>query len=252
MDESEAFILNETAIRTLGFPEPARAIGKTFTMFVPPFDGGEDVKREGRVVGVVQDFHHDALYRPIEPVALYPSGDLNLTLVRVRQVDSETLAAIEAAWKEVNPDAPFNVNFLDEHLKQQYRAEQRLSSIMGAAAALAALIACLGLFGLAALTAGQRTKEIGVRKVLGASVGQVALLLSSDFVKLVGLATVIGAPLAYMAMTRWLENFAYRIEIGPGLFLLTGVLALSIALLTVSYQAVSAALADPVKSLRHE
>ena len=252
LDENEGFVLNESAVRTLGWSSPAEAVGKSFSLFVPPLDGGAEVWREGHVVGVVQDFHHDALYQRIAPVVLYPSHDLNLTFVHVRQVSAGMLAAIKDVWQEVNPDAPFNYYLLDDHLRQQYQAEQRLSGIMGTATGLAILIACLGLFGLAAFTVEQQTKEIGVCKVLGASVGQIITLLSGHFVRLVGLAAVLAVPVSYVAMTRWLAHFAYHIELSWLPFLLVGLLTLVMALLTVSYKAVKAALADPVNSLRYE
>jgi len=252
VDVREGFILNESAVQSLGWDQPAEAIGKPFAMLVPPFDGGAEVWREGNIIGVLQDFHYHALYQGIEPVALYPSGDLNLTFVRLERVNSDVLAAIETVWTRVNSDAPFNYNFLDEHLREKYRAELRLSGIMGAAAGVAILIACLGLFALAAYTVGQRRKEIGVRKVLGASVSQIIALLSIDFIKLVSLAAVMAMPVAYVVMRRWLENFAYNIDMSAWIFLTAGLLAFAIALLTVSYQSINAALADPVRSLRYE
>ena len=163
-----------------------------------------------------------------------------------------TIAAVEAAYKRLFPDDVFSYGFADEAFDRQYQNEVRFARLFTLFAVLAIVIACLGLFGLASFTAQQRTKEIGIRKVLGASLGSVVALLSMDFLKLVGLAFLVATPLAYFAMQRWLEGFAYRIEIGPGVFLLTGVLVLFIALLTVSYQAVRTALADPVKSLRYE
>ena len=141
---------------------------------------------------------------------------------------------------------------MDEAFDQQYRDDQRFATLFGVFAGLAIVIACLGLFGLASFTAAQRTKEIGVRKVLGASVPSIVGLLSKDFLKLVGIAFIIAAPLAYVAMRQWLEGFAYRIEVGPGIFLFTGGVVLLIALVTVSYQAIKAATADPVESLRYE
>jgi putative ABC transport system permease protein len=159
---------------------------------------------------------------------------------------------LEADWTRYNPERPFEYSFLDDRFNALYRAEARLSSLFGIFAGLAVLIACLGLFGLAAFTAEQRTKEIGVRKVLGATVPSIVLLLSKDLLQLIGLAFVIGAPLAYLGMHRWLANFAYQAEIGVGIFVLTGVLTVAIAWLTVSYHAIRAALADPVKSLRYE
>lgn len=163
---------------------------------------------------------------------------------------TETLAYFEDQWQKRAPDRPFEYAFLDERFAQLYQSEARLGKVFGTFSLLAIVIACLGLFGLVAFTAEQRTKEIGVRKVLGASVVNIVLLLSKDFTRLVAIAILIA--IAYVAMQRWLENFAYRIEIPWGLFLTAGLLAILIAWLTVSYQSIKAALADPVKALRHE
>ncbi len=165
---------------------------------------------------------------------------------------SQTVAAIEGVWQTFSPGRPLDYFFLDDDYDRQYRSEQRISKIVTTFTILALFIACLGLFGLAAFTAEQRTKEIGVRKVLGASVGGIVVLLSKDFVKLVGLAFVLAAPVAYFVMGRWLEDFAYRIDMSWGIFLMAGLAALGVALLTVCYQSVRAALADPVTSLRYE
>jgi putative ABC transport system permease protein len=164
----------------------------------------------------------------------------------------QALHSLEQVWLQVAPERSFEASFLDESLADLYRAETRLAKLIGASTFLAVLIACLGLFGLASFTAVRRTKEIGVRKVLGASVMSIIALLSTDFLKLVGIACLVATPLAYFAMSRWLENFAFHIALGPDVFLLTGVLVLLTTMLTVSYQAIRAALADPVKSLRYE
>ena len=163
-----------------------------------------------------------------------------------------TLAFIRDTWERFDPAYPFDYAFLDQAVAQLYESEQRLMQTLSLFASLAILIACLGLFGLASFTAEQRTKEIGIRKVLGASVGSIVVLLSKDFAKLVVLAFVLTAPLAYLAMTRWLDDFAYRVEISWRIFLIAGSLALAIALLTVSYQAIRAAVGNPVKALRYE
>ena len=251
-DEKEAFILNQSAIRELGWMNPEEAIGKSFDMLVPPLQGGDETWRRGKVIGVVKDFNYDALYKQIGPLVLYPSYDLNLTLVRMQDVNSAVLAGIKNVWNNVNPDAPFNYYLLDDHLGKQYEAELKLGNIMGAATGLAILIACLGLFGLVAFSAGQRTKEIGIRKVLGASLGQIVALLSADFIKLVVLASFLAIPLSYIAMRRWLENFAYHIELSWYIFAGAGSFALIIAMLTVSYQSVKAAKTDPAISMKYE
>ncbi len=159
---------------------------------------------------------------------------------------------IEQTWTTFEPTHPFTYSFLDQQFAQLYLAEAQVSKLLNYATALAIFIACLGLFGLAAFTAEQRTKEIGIRKVLGASVGSIVVLLSKDFIRLVALAFVLTAPLAYLAMTRWLDDFAYRVDISWRIFLMAGLLALVIALLTVSYQAIRAAVGNPVKALRYQ
>ena len=164
----------------------------------------------------------------------------------------DVLVSLAQRWKNVFPNRPFDFFFVDEDYARQYDAALRLGTVFGWFTALAILLACLGLFGLVSFTTQQRTKEIGVRKVLGASAGSLAALLTKDFARLVGIAFLVAVPLAYVVMNRWLESFAYHIDIGPGVFLLAGALALVIALLTVSYQAVKAARTDPVQTLRYE
>ncbi|HEX9653146.1 MAG TPA: FtsX-like permease family protein, partial [bacterium] len=178
---------------------------------------------------------------------------MNWFSVRLRAGDiPKTLSVLEENWKETAPSLPFQFSFLDEDLERQYRNEERLIQIAGYSAGLAIFIACMGLLGLAAFTAEQRTKEIGIRKVLGASVPDVVALLSKDFSKWIILANLIAWPVAYLVMTRWLQNFAYRTHIDWWMFAMAGGIALVIALLTVSTQAVKAALANPVDSLRYE
>ena len=251
-DNEDAFVLNASAIRQLGFQSPEEAIGQPFSMQVPPLEGGEDVWREGKIIGVVQDFNYDALYKQIGPVALYPCYDLNLTLVRVAHVNEAVLTGIKSVWSKINPESPFNYYFLDDRLKQQYEGEVKLSNFMGAATGLAILIACLGLFGLVAFSSAQRTKEIGIRKVLGATIGQIVSLISSDFLKLVCLAIILAIPIAHVAMSQWLNNFAYHIPLSWLIFVGSGLLGLFIAVLTVMSQSLRAAKADPADSIRYE
>ena len=163
-----------------------------------------------------------------------------------------TINNVSSTWKQFSPDLPFDYHFLDQSFDQLYRSEQRLSEIFGTCSMLAILIACLGLFGLAAYATQERTKEMGIRKVLGASVPQVVNLIASDFVRLVLVANIIAWPLAYYAMQKWLQNFAYRIDVGIWIFVVSGIVALVIALATVSSQAIKAATANPVESLRYE
>ena len=242
-DESTSLIVNEAAVHRFGWDT---ALGK----IISDAEGNP----LGTVVGVTDNFHFESLQAAIEPLLMrVQPGWFEKITVRIRPDDvSGTLAFLEQQWQSFEPGYPFQYSFLDENFQQLYQAEDRLHEVFGYTSLLAILIACLGLFGLAAFTAEQRIKEIGIRKVLGASVSSLVVLLSKDFLKLVALALVIAAPIAYLAMQRWLNDFAYRVEIGVGTFVLAGVLALLIAVLTVSYQAIKAALADPVKSLRYE
>ena len=165
---------------------------------------------------------------------------------------ADTLAAVEATWNKILPSKPFTYSFLDEDVATQYQTEERWGRIVTLSALFAILIACLGLFGLATLSVARRTKEIGIRKVLGASASGMMVLIAREFVVLVGLATIVAAPLAYFGMTRWLETFAFRIDLSWPIFFIAGLAALGIALATVSYQAIRAATANPVKALRYE
>jgi putative ABC transport system permease protein len=249
-DATEALLINESAARRLGWTDP---VGRKLTLQVWL---NAEIQKPGTVVGVVRDFQYHSLHRAIDPLVLHilPSSYYyDYLSVRLHPGHlPETLAALEATWTRFNPERPFEYTFLDDQFDALYRAEARLSGLFGVFTGLAVVIACLGLFGLAAFTAETRTKEIGIRKVLGASAGSIVGLLSKDFLALVGLAFVIAAPVSFVLMRNWLEHFAYRIELGPGVFLLTGGLVVLIALLTVSYQSIKAALADPVKSLRYE
>ncbi|WP_232064542.1 ABC transporter permease [Rhodocytophaga rosea] len=165
---------------------------------------------------------------------------------------SKAIAAAEKIWNQYNPGYPFIYNFLDEEFNRMYQTDQTVGKLFNSFAAIAILISCLGLFGLAAFTAEQRTKEIGIRKVLGASVQNIVLLLSKEFIRLVIIAFVIAAPIAWYAMNEWLENFAYSVDISPWVFALAGLLAIVIAFITVSWQAIKAAIMNPVRSLRNE
>ena len=234
-------LINEAAAAAFGWDEP---LGKEFACCMSPTP---------RVVGVVEDFHYQSLKEQIAPVALMPtwwSGDV---LMRVRTSDlPATLDYIKARWNEAAPGYPFSYTFLDSQFAAIYGAEERLARVFGVFALLAIVIACLGLFGLAAYIAGTRTREIGIRKVLGASVTGIVALLSKDFFRLVLVAFVVAAPVAYVAMQYWLEDFAYRIAVSPWTLLMAGGAALIVAVLSVSYQAITAALANPADAIRHE
>jgi len=248
-DTNNRMILNEAAINKIGFSSPQQAIGSNVH-----FDWrGETITFT--IVGVVKDFHFQDLHVPIEPYGFQLNNQpyYNYLMVHAKAGDLPSLVkSMEATWNKLNPNEPFEYSFLDDDFQKNYQAENRLSAIVGYFTIVAILISCLGLFGLATFSAEQRTKEIGVRKVLGASVGNIVGLLSRDFLKLVIIAIVIASPVAWWAMNKWLQDFAYRTHIGWTVFAITATIALCIALLTVSFQAIKAAIANPVKSLRTE
>ena len=209
---------------------------------------------KGPIIGLMKDFHLGSLHKPIEPLVLtYMPPSVQYLLMKPRAGQTpQALADLEQVLKRFNPGYPFAPHFLDEAYEQLYDREQQVSTLINYFGVLAILISCLGLFGLAAFTAEQRTKEIGVRKVLGASVASIVALLSTDFLRLVLIALVLATPLAWWAVTQWLGTFAYKITLGWWLFAAAGTLAVGIALLTVSFQSVKAALMNPVKTLRSE
>ncbi len=254
-----AKILNRAAVEALGWT-PEEVIGKTFRMYTS--EGGTlYMDTQGPIIGVVENVHTSSMREEIVPMVYEPAGvpgsngtyGLNYALVKLAPGSAAgAMDALEAAWDAVVPEVPFEASFLDEALDNRYEREQRLGQVFAVFALVAIFVACLGLFGLAAYTAQQRTKEIGIRKALGASAASIVGLLSKDFLGLVAVAVVLAAPVAYLGMSRWLEGFAYRIALGPGVFLAAGAAALLIALLTVSYQALKAARTDPTKALRSE
>lgn len=248
--DAETAVINESAAQMLGWT-PADAIGKQVAEIG---NGEDDTDLMRTVVGVVKDFHFESLQEPIKPAIFTISkNNLRFGLVRVRPENlTETLAFLESQWQNFLPGFPSQYFFLDEDFGRLYEKEHRLGRIVGSFAFLAMFIACLGLFGMASFVAQQRTKEIAVRKVLGATAISVMTMLSTDFLKLVALAFVLAAPVAYLAMHRWLEDFAYRIPLGVETFVAAGVLMLLITLLTVSTQAARAALANPVEAIRYE
>ena len=246
-DSSSAVIINETAAKRYNWEDP---IGKTIR--VP---GDEIGKWETfTVVGVIKDFHRTSLHSVIAPqiIGNDPSNFDELA-IRINPENSDnTLSLIREKWKEVDPTRPFDFLYLDGLIDRLYGAEERLSDIFSAFSVFAIFIACLGLFGMASFAAEQRTKEIGIRKVLGASVPGVVVLLSKDFLKLIVVANVIAWPLAYFGMNKWMQNFAYKSGIGIWVFFITGILAVGIALATVSYQSIKAALLNPVDAIKYE
>ena len=244
--DSSGVILNETAAKTFGWGE--KAVGHTITN-----TNNEGNKGTYRVIGVVKDFHFRSLHERISPLIMMLGHNSGTVIVKVKTKDiSGLLASLKTQWNQLAADAPFTYSFMDDRFNDTYKSEQKIGLILGIFAGLTIFVACLGLFGLATFTAEQRTKEIGVRKVLGASVGSIVGLLSKDFLKLVAIAIVLASPVAWYTMNRWLQDFAYKIDITWWMFALAGLLSVSIALLTVSFQSIKAALMNPVKSLRSE
>lgn len=243
-DSTSALIINEAAARQYGYANPADIVGKKFDQW----------GRVGEVIGVVKDFNFISLHRNIEPLTLpfeaYASRFLTL---KVKSDDmAKTISEVEEVWKRLAPHRPFLYSFLDEDFNKQYQADFKFRKIFTVFSVLAILIASLGLYGLATYTAEIRTKEIGIRKVLGAEVSGIVTLLSKDFVKLVLVAIVLATPITWYAMNTWLEGFAYKTAIEWWVYLLAGMLAIIVALATISSQAVRAALVNPVKSLKSE
>jgi putative ABC transport system permease protein len=238
---SGAIILNETAVKD--FPLSSPVIGQQLA-----WNDDEDTTYYVTVVGVVKDFHFTSLRNEIKPFAFVvePPRE-NLLMVKISGSDMQnTIATIEKKWGKYSPDRPFQYSFLDETYSKLYQSERRFNKVFLYLTGLAILIACLGLFGLAAFTAEQRTVEIGIRKVVGASVSGIVTLLSKDFVKLVLISIVIALPIAWYTMNKWLQDFAYRVSIEWWVFVLAAMIAILIALVTVSFQAIKAALANPV------
>jgi len=243
--DTSSFLINETAVKALELKSNEDAIGKQFQY-------GD---RKGTIVGVFNDFNFESLHQRIIPLVLleYPSADSygNISIKTSGNVPA-ALAQIEKTWKKYLPEIPYEYKFLDARYAKLYEAENKESSILIIFSCIAIFIACLGLFGLSAFTITQRVKEIGIRKVLGASTGSIVELISKEFLLLVVIAAVIAFPVAWYAMNHWLHNFAYRINIAWWVFVLAGIIAFLIAFATISFQAIKAALANPVKSLRSE
>ncbi|MEX0288249.1 MAG: ABC transporter permease [Flavobacteriaceae bacterium] len=245
--DSTAIIINESAVATMGIT-PEEAIGKRYTS-----DMGEENPEFFNVIGVVKDFHFSPFREDIEALSMHLSGFAGSMAIKLQAGDfSNAIASIEGVWNTLAPGQPFDYYFMEDSFNNTYKSEQRLGRIFFIFTTLSILIACLGLFGLAAFNAEKRTKEIGIRKVLGASVGQISFKLSIDFLKLVFIAILVSLPVGWYAMNKWLEDFSYRIEIGWWVFVLAAFLALAIAIATVSYQSIKAAIVNPVKSLRTE
>jgi putative ABC transport system permease protein len=244
--DTSAFLINEASVSALGLKSNEDAIGKDFGY------GG----RKGKIIGVINNFHFESLHQKIVPlVLLIPKSPNNYGRISIKVAGAgatSALAHIEKTWKNFLPSTPYQYNFLDENFAQLYKAEERQKTLFTTFAFIAIFIACLGLFGLSAFAISQRVKEIGIRKVLGANVTTIVALLSKDFLKLVGLSAFIAFPVAWFAMKKWLQEFAYRIDMPWWVFIVAAIVAAVIALLTISFQAIKAAVANPVKSLRTE
>ena len=249
-DVGSGFILNEEAIDKVGMEDP---VGKMFRLY----------GMRGSIVGVVKNTHFHSLRIALRPQVFYPFSNLRVqsrggvVLVRVSGIESEallsnTISFIESSWNGMNSFAPFEYHFLDETIDAQYQNEQRLGRLFSYFAFLAIFISCLGLFGLASFVTEQRTKEIGIRKTLGASLKEIVLMLSKDFTLWVLMANLIAWPIGWYVMSRWLQNFAYRTSVAWWSFIAAGGLALAIAWLTISLQTLKSARANPVESLRYE
>ncbi len=238
----QSYIINEALAAKIGWT-PQQAIGKTI-----------EKGSSGPVVGVVKDFNFSSLRDPIGPMLIFLGRDFSRTfMVRINGNNMQSsLDNLSAVWKQRIPDRPFNYHFLDEDYNKLYVSEQRTASLFGVSAGLAILLACLGLFGLAAFTTVQRTKEIGIRRVLGANISSITILVARNFLQLVAVAILIAAPLAWWAGSKWLQNFAFRIPVHLYIFIATALVTILIALITVGYHSVKASLANPVKSLRTE
>jgi putative ABC transport system permease protein len=246
-DMNTALLLNEEAVKQFEFDQE---LEKRLT---PGGQGPGQVVLP--VIGVLKDYHFKSLHQKIEPFVLSLATEQAFLWVFIKTTGesmSRVMQFAEKEWQRLNPGHPFDYTFVDNNIAMMYQSEMRLSRLFSIFTGITIFIACLGLFGLASFTVEQRTKEIGIRKVLGASISGIVIILSKEYVKWIVLANVLAWPAAYVVMNQWLKNFAYRTDIGILTFFLSAVLALVIALLTVSFQSIKAALADPVESLRYE
>jgi putative ABC transport system permease protein len=239
--DSAHYILNETAVREAGIKDP---IGKRFSLH----------STKGIIIGVIKDFHFASLKKKIEPAIFTYQPENNwMMFVKTTGRDApHAISAAQQAWKKYNPGFPFEYHFMDELYDNMYKTDQRSGTLFSIFAGIAILISCLGLFGLATYTAQVKVKEIGIRKVLGASVAHITAMLSKDFLTLVLTSLIIASPVAWYFMNKWLQDYVYRTHIEWWMFALAGIAALLIAFVTISFQAIKAALANPVKSLRSE
>ena len=244
--DTASYVLNETAVKALGWKAPD-AVGKDFKYG----------NRKGHIIGVIKDFHFESMHQSIVPIVLVmfpPSVNYynNLSIKISGNNIPGALGYLESTWKKTLPEIPYQYTFLDQNFDKLYQTEQRQANIFTIFACIAIFIACLGLFGLSAFAISQRVKEIGIRKVLGAKVSTIVTLLSKDFLKLVAISAIIAFPVAWYFMRNWLQDFAYRIAMPWWIYIVAGIAAALIALVTISFQAIRAAITNPVKSLRTE
>lgn len=243
-DTTKAMIINESAAKLLGYASPQQAIGRDFDQW----------GRKGKIIGVLKDFHYKSLQQPIQPLTMrmerWGYGTISIKVAAANL--PETIKSIEGKWNEVIPNRPFEYYFLDDFFNRQYKSEANFGNLFFNFAILAIFISCLGLLGLSSYSTMQRTKEIGVRKVLGASVSNIVNLLSADFIKLVLISLIFASPIAWYAMHKWLQDFAYHTSVSWWVFALAGISSILIAFFTISFQAIKAAVANPVRSLRTE
>jgi hypothetical protein len=241
-DKTGSFLVNEELARVMGYEDP---VGKLFSFW----------EQEGKIVGVVKDFHFQPLKRKIEPLVI-KWAELewtNYLLLRILPGrTAETIESVKGIWRKILPGIPFSYQFLDEDFTRIYRSEKQTGTLLSIFTFLAILVACLGLLGLAAYTAEQKTKEIGIRKVLGARILSLFIMMVKEFTRLVFIANFVAWPVAYLVTKNWLDNFSYRTSINIWVFVYSGMLAMTIAVMTVGYQSFKAARANPVESLRYE
>jgi putative ABC transport system permease protein len=252
-DKDHAWIINETAVKELGYQTPQKALGQTLEWH-PWGAKNPDSLKTGQIIGVVQDFNYKSLYDKVQTavIQIFPDAAWKVAVKLKTRNMGASIARITAAWNDFSPEYPLEYSFLDQSFEEMYTAEDKLNTLLWVFTGLAIFVGCLGLFGLAAYTAERRKKEVGIRKVLGASNRSLVLLLSKDFVRLVLIALLIASPVAGYCMNHWLRAFAYRIDIGWPVFALTAIAVISIAFITVGFQGLRAALANPIKSLRSE
>jgi putative ABC transport system permease protein len=252
-DAEDGFIINETAAKEFGFGTPEKAIGQPLAWDKWERDSVNPVKK-GTVIGVVKDFHYKSFHEKISKAVLIMYPDyVSKVAVKLKTADlPKTIAYIKTTWDKFSPKHPLDYNFLDENFEKMYKSEEKLSGLLWIFTAMAIFVGCMGLFGLSAFSAEQRVKEIGIRKVMGANVGNIVTLLSKNFILLIILSLLIASPVALWFMDKWLQDFPYRVNVSWWVIALAGIAALLIAMLTISFQAIKAAIANPVKSLRTE